>query len=389
MNKLAIYIHWPFCTSKCPYCDFNSHVTSIIDHEVWLKSYVKELSHFSGVLRDKYITSIFFGGGTPSLMQPKVVAGVIDAIAKLANINEDTEITLEANPTSFEIDKFSDFKLAGINRVSIGVQALDDHSLSKLGRVHSSEQAVRAITLAANIFQRLSFDLIYARSGQSLKEWQAELVKAMQLAKGHISLYQLTIEKGTAFYTLFRKGELILPDSDLAAAMYSWTTDYLESCGYYRYEISNYSILGHESVHNLAYWKYNSYLGIGPGAHSRIKINDSVVSMMMWHKPNKWLGCVEKSGCGIQSSSELNVSDIITEFMMMGLRLPNGINIKDLQILGKNKALEEILDFPTIKNYQQLDLLKWDNNQIYLTSKGLMLHNYLVPRLLTISENIT
>ena len=288
-NNISIYVHWPFCLAKCPYCDFNSHVAETINHDVWLKSYLQELDYFSSIFGGKYIKSIFFGGGTPSLMEPRVVQGIIEKISSLAIINNNTEITLEANPTSFEINKFKEFRTSGINRVSIGVQALKNKDLLKLGRQHDTGAARQAIIQANNIFDKVSFDLIYARSDQTLKEWQMELMEACELASGHISLYQLTIEKGTAFYKLFHDGKLSLPNNDLAAQMYEWTTEYLATQGYTRYEISNYAKDSYECVHNLTYWNYQSYLGIGPGAHSRIISKNSVCSIMMYHNPAKVL----------------------------------------------------------------------------------------------------
>lgn len=382
-NDLSIYIHWPFCLSKCPYCDFNSHIANSIDDNNWLKSYEKEIEYFKDIIQDKYIKSIFFGGGTPSLMNPKIVEGIINKIKGLARIDKQTEITLEANPTSFETEKFKAFKAAGINRVSIGVQSLREDDLKKLGRTHDSLQAIKTIESANKIFSRVSFDLIYARSGQELKDWQQELKQAMELVTGHISLYQLTIEKGTPFYKLFHDGNLILPSSDIAAEMYEWTNDYLESQNYFRYEISNYAKKGQECVHNLTYWNYNDYLGIGPGAHSRIIENPSSVSaIMMWHKPEKWLEAVNNENNGIQTNSKLTKQEIIEEILMMGLRLKNGINISALEQKIDAK-LENILDISSLNHYQELDLIRLDDN-IYLTYKGLMLHSYIVPRLLQI-----
>lgn len=380
VDDLSIYVHWPFCLSKCPYCDFNSHVASSVDHDYWLKSYEKELEYFN-IIQNKYIKSIFFGGGTPSLMNPKTVEGIINKIGSLAIIDEQTEITLEANPTSFETEKFKAFKAAGINRVSIGVQSLKEDDLKRLGRTHDSLQAIKTIEAANKIFPRVSFDLIYARENQTLKDWQSELTQAMSLATGHISLYQLTIEKGTPFYRLFKDGNLILPNSDLAAEMYEWTNDYLESQKYSRYEISNYAKKGQECVHNLTYWNYNSYLGIGPGAHSRIIQNPTSISaIMMWHKPEKWLEIVNSKGNGIQTNAKLTKQEVIEEILMMGLRLSKGINIKILE-QKINAKLEDILDMNNLQHYQKLDLIRLDEN-IYLTDKGLMLHSYIVPRLI-------
>ncbi|MCC8482989.1 MAG: radical SAM family heme chaperone HemW [Rickettsia endosymbiont of Labidopullus appendiculatus] len=389
-EPLSIYIHWPFCLSKCPYCDFNSHVSDKVDHNDWLKCYELELNHFKDTIGHKYIKSIFFGGGTPSLMKPFVVEGIISKIANLATIDEYTEITLETNPTSFETEKFKDFRLAGINRVSIGVQSLVENDLKSLGRQHDVGQAIKTIETARRIFPRISFDLIYARSNQTLKSWQDELTNAMQLASGHISLYQLVIEKGTLFYKLFNDGNLTIPSSDQAADQYEWTNLYLKSQGYLRYEISNYAILGHECKHNLTYWQYDNYLGIGPGAHSRVNMYGSdftsnLYNIMMWHKPEKWLQTVKSLGCGIQHINKLSMQEITEEMLMMGLRLEKGINI-DLIQKRTSKQLFEILDIQKATYYKKLGLLQWDEElgdkgHINLTSKGLMLHSYIVPRL--------
>ncbi|MCC8417563.1 MAG: radical SAM family heme chaperone HemW [Rickettsia endosymbiont of Bryobia graminum] len=381
MDHLSIYIHWPFCLSKCSYCDFNSHVSEKIEHDRWLKSYERELEYFKDLISNKYIKSIFFGGGTPSLMKPFVVDGIIQKIAKLGRVDEQTEITLETNPTSFEASKFQDFRIAGVNRVSIGVQSLIEDDLQALGRQHDKKQAIKTIEKANSLFEKVSFDLIYARSNQTLDNWQKELAEAMEMASGHISLYQLTIEKGTLFYKLFNEGNLVIPESDIAADMYEWTNSYLESKGYNRYEISNYAIPNNECKHNLAYWQYDNYLGIGPGAHSRINISNNLCSIMMLHKPDKWLQAVDSLGVGTQNISQLSEQEIIEEMLMMGLRLEKGINL-DIMQKRINKQLSEILDIAKITYYQKLGLVaKNIENNLRLTSNGLMMHSYIVPRL--------
>jgi len=384
-EDLSIYVHWPFCLSKCPYCDFNSHLSNAVDHNIWLRSYIIELEHFSDIIKNKYIKSIFFGGGTPSLMEPFVVAGIIDKISELGYIDNKTEITLEANPTSFEIEKFKNFNLAGVNRISIGVQSLKNDDLKLLGRNHDNKQAIKAIEAATLIFPKLSFDLIYARTNQALQEWKEELQEAMNLASGHISLYQLTIEKGTPFYKLFRDGNLTIPNQDDAADMYNWTNFYLESKNYSRYEISNYATNGNECIHNLTYWNYNNYLGIGPGAHSRITSKDSIEgtsteSIMMWHKPEKWLQSIKDSGQAIQTNNKLSLQETVEEFFMMGLRLENGISFDSKRFNGRR--LFDLIDQKTAEYYIKLELLDCSENIIRLTKKGLMLHSYLVPRLI-------
>ncbi len=369
--------------SKCPYCDFNSHVVDQVDMGLWASSFEKELDYFRDIIQGKYIKSIFFGGGTPSLMEPFVVDRIIKKIASLANIDDLTEITLETNPTSYETSKFHDFKAAGINRVSIGVQSLNEVDLKLLGRKHDVKQAIDTIESARRLFPRISFDLIYARTNQSIKDWQNELTNAMQLASGHISLYQLVIEKGTPFYKLFNEGLLTIPHSDQAADMYEWTNLYLKSQNYIRYEVSNYSLLGHECKHNLAYWQYDNYLGIGPGAHSRVNMQETLHSIMMWHKPTKWLQEVSNNGSGIQNINKLSKIEMIEEMLMMGLRLERGIDTNYLENKTGRK-LFEIINIKVASYYKSLGLLTWDNEEanIKLTDKGLMLHSYIVPRLL-------
>ena len=382
-------MHWPFCLSKCPYCDFNSHVAEVEDHQLWLECYLKEIEYFKNVINGKYVKSIFFGGGTPSLMEPKVVQGIIAKLAELGTIDNKTEITLEANPTSYETAKFEQFKACGINRVSIGIQALKDDDLKKLGREHNKDQALAAIKSAARIFERTSFDLIYARPEQTLKDWQEELASAMEFAPNHISLYQLTIEKGTPFYRLHQDKKLILPKSEEAADMYEWTTDILNNAGFQRYEISNYAKVGEECRHNLSYWNYEEYLGIGPGAHSRLRnydkhkdphVNNSTTGVMMWHKPEKWLKSVQELGQGVQTIQALSLEETIEEFFMMGLRLKSGIYLRNLKTIT-DKKLFDLLDEKMLKYYAELELLNFNEDHIALTDKGLMLHSYLVPRL--------
>ncbi|NRB11003.1 MAG: coproporphyrinogen III oxidase [Rickettsiaceae bacterium] len=383
MSKpILIYLHWPFCLSLCPYCDFNSHLAAKIDQDKWLQAYLKEINFFIDKIKNKKVKSIFFGGGTPSLMNPKIVAAIIDYIAKIATIDDNTEITLEANPTSSEVDKFIEFRNAGINRVSIGIQALNDRDLQKLGRKHNSKEAINAINLASNIFPRFSFDLIYARPQQTMQEWQQELTLAINdlPLKGHISLYQLTIEKGTEFYKLYNNKQLTLPENDLAANMYEWTNNYLIANGYERYEISNYAIKGEECKHNLGYWHYEEYIGIGPGAHSRLHLKNKILANMMIHKPDKWLDQVLTKGDGIQQQVKLSTKEIIEEIIMMGMRLSSGISDHNLQQL-LNLKFSDVLKQDTLQEYINLGLIKDNKDKLCLTDKGLLLHSYIVPRL--------
>jgi oxygen-independent coproporphyrinogen-3 oxidase len=354
----------------------------MVDDVLWLRAYESEIESFAEVLRSKYIGSIFFGGGTPSLMSPKIVSGVIDKIASLALVDNNTEITLEANPSSFEVDKFCSFKLSGVNRISIGVQSLISSGLASLGRKHGVDEAIYAVEAASKIFSNVSFDLIYARSDQTIDEWKRELSIAMRFGVSHISLYQLTIEKGTEFYKLFHNGGLKIPDDDLAADMYEWTNQFLHSYGYHRYEISNYAKLGYECKHNLNYWRYNSYLGVGPGAHSRIFKNTIVTSCMMLHKPAKWLESVQQNGQGVQARVKLSLKDVVFEFLMMNLRLVGGVDVQNFFLLtGFN--LMSFLNVDILDDFSRYGLLEYSARSLRLTNKGLMIHSYVIPRLLT------
>jgi len=272
-DLFGVYIHWPFCKSKCPYCDFNSHVSDSVDHNAWAKSYAHEIDHVASMTGQREVTSIFFGGGTPSLMKPQTVEHILNHLCTVWNVSKDIEITLEANPTSIEADKFSDFKAAGINRVSVGVQSLRDSDLKFLGREHSAKEAIGAIKIANDIFERVSFDLIYARPEQTIESWREELTEALEYANGHLSLYQLTIEQGTPFYAMEARGDFRIPEADQAGEFYEVTQEILNAAGLPAYEISNHAAKGQESAHNLTYWRYGDYAGIGPGAHGRLTLD--------------------------------------------------------------------------------------------------------------------
>ncbi len=382
MKPISIYIHWPFCLSLCPYCDFNSHLSDKIDNQIWINAYKKEIDYFVNKIKNRSIKSIFFGGGTPSLMNPGIVSEIIQKLSKIGNISTNTEITLEANPSSYETEKFQEFKSAGVNRVSIGVQSLQEEQLKILGRKHSVQEAIKAIESASNIFDRYSFDLIYSIPNQNLSEWEKELKFALSFANGHISLYQLTIEKGTPFYKLFRDGKLLLPSNDIAANMYELTNSYLKENQYKRYEISNYAIKNQESIHNLCYWNYDEYIGIGPGAHSRLHESDNIKAIVMLHKPEKWLESVAEYGHGLQSNIDLQRQEIIEEVLMMGTRLESGIlQEKFIQITKSN--FKDNLNLKTTNHYVKQGLVEINDKYLRLTNKGLMLHNYLVPRMLS------
>ena len=329
-EPFGIYIHWPFCLSKCPYCDFNSHVSAKVDHARWRAALTEELRYFKTLVPERRVSSIFFGGGTPSLMEPETVDAVISEIRWLWPWTNQVEITLEANPTSVDADRFAAFRAAGVNRVSLGIQALNDTDLKFLGRTHDAAEARRAIGIARNTFERMSFDLIYARPGQSVDTWRMELKEALDLAVDHISLYQLTIEPGTPFFTRHAKGEITLPENDFQAALYEVTQETLELANMPAYEISNHARSGNESRHNLVYWQYHDYAGIGPGAHSRIQSNDAdgniiTKAIQTVRAPSVWLDRVGKQGHGIAEEERLSQTERLTEMLMMGLRLRDGI----------------------------------------------------------------
>lgn len=332
-QPLAVYIHWPFCRKKCPYCDFNSHVSDAVDHDSWLAAYETELATYAEMAGDRQVTSIFFGGGTPSLMSPKTTEGVIRAVARHWDVAENCEITLEANPTSIETDKFRDFRAAGVNRVSVGIQSLRDESLQFLGREHSATEALKALDIANQVFDRTSFDLIYARPNQTPEEWQDELREAIGYAKGHMSLYQLTIEDGTQFKTLRDSGRLTELDGDIAADLYTLTQEMTEAAGMPAYEISNHAAQGQESRHNLTYWRYGDYIGIGPGAHGRLTLADGTKIATRAHKaPDIWMQRVRDNGHGAHPFTNLDKITQDEERLMMGMRLREGITIQGLDI---------------------------------------------------------
>ena len=327
----AVYVHWPFCLHKCPYCDFNSHVRSTIDGDGWRRALLAELTHTAARLGPRRVDSIFFGGGTPSLMQPADTAAVIDGIAAAWTLAPDCEITLEANPTSVEAERFLDLAAAGVNRVSIGLQALDDRALARLGRQHSVAESLKALAAAEAHFKRWSFDLIYARPGQSPAEWERELDRALGMAGGHLSLYQLTIEDGTAFAQAARRGQLTLPDEDASASMYEMTQARCEDAGLPAYEVSNHAAPGQESRHNLTYWRYGEYAGLGPGAHGRPVIDGERRATASIRRPEAWLQAVAEQGHGGESETTLDRDERAEELLMMGLRLAEGIALPAFQ----------------------------------------------------------
>jgi len=326
MEPLALYIHWPFCLSKCPYCDFNSHVREVLPQARFRAALLRELEWEAERLGRRPLRSIFFGGGTPSLMEPETVGALIARARALFLPADDIEITLEANPTSIEAGRFGGYRDAGVNRVSIGVQSLDEADLARLGRQHSAAQAVAALEIGRRLFPRLSFDLIYARPGQTLAAWRVELARALDLAADHLSLYQLTMEPGTAFEALHRRGEIVLPDEETAAALYEATAEEAGRFGLLPYEVSNYAKPGSESRHNLAYWRYGDYAGIGPGAHGRVSLGDRLLATRRHRAPEIWAERVEAKGHGSGEDVAVTPQERAREMLLMGLRLSEGIS---------------------------------------------------------------
>jgi oxygen-independent coproporphyrinogen-3 oxidase len=369
-DQLALYIHWPFCRAKCPYCDFNSHVRPEIDHARFEAALLAELRFEAARLGPRPLASIFFGGGTPSLMRPRGVAALIDAATTLFRPQPDLEITIEANPTSVEAALLADFAAAGVNRASLGVQALNDTDLAALGRQHSARQAVAALEAARRSFARLSFDLIYARPGQTLAQWDAELATALGFGCDHFSLYQLTIEPGTVFEARLRAGTIALPDPDHAAALYDRTADRAARAGLRRYEVSNYARPGSESRHNLAYWRYGDYAGIGPGAHGRLTLGGQRIATRRHRAPEPWADRVERLGHG---STEPEVLDTVTqarEALLMGLRLDEGIDETSFAArTGMN--LSDAIDPETLARAIDEDYLERGNNRLRARPEGL------------------
>jgi putative oxygen-independent coproporphyrinogen III oxidase len=331
----GVYIHWPFCLSKCPYCDFNSHVRrEPIDEPRFVRAFTAEIAATAARVPDRTVSTIFFGGGTPSLMQPATVGSILDAIAKHWRVAPGVEVSLEANPTSVEATRFRGYRTAGVNRVSLGVQALDDRVLAELGRMHTSREALDAVGIARSIFERYSFDLIYARPRQNPKDWAAELTRALAEAGDHLSLYQLTIEEDTPFAALRAAGKLVIPDDDLGRELYDTTQEVCAAHGLPAYEISNHARPGGECRHNLVYWRGHEYAGIGPGAHGRLDIDGTRYATATEKRPEAWLMRVEANGHGLITDDPLTREDMADEFLLMGLRLAEGIDIARFRALS-------------------------------------------------------
>ncbi len=368
-DTLAVYVHWPFCRSLCPYCDFNSHLSDQVDHGRWRDALIRELDHYAEIAGPRRVTSIFFGGGTPSLMEPDTAAAVIQAIAGHFTVDVDVEITLEANPTSVEAARLAAFAGAGINRVSLGVQALDNDALAFLGRTHSAEEAIAAIEAAADMFQRYSFDLIYTRPDQSVDSWRRELERAIGLARGHISVYQLTIEPGTPFYLAHAKGDLGLPDEDTAAALFEITQEVLAGAGMPAYEISNHTAPGQACRHNLAYWQYRDYAGIGPGAHGRLTVAGKIHATRQHRAPEIWLRRAEELGHATQTNEPLGPQTVIDEMAVMGLRLSSGIDAANFRARA-GVALDEAIDAAVVRRLEAGGFIVRDDEGLRATPAG-------------------
>ena len=382
MSKpLSIYIHYPFCKSKCPYCDFNSHVRDGVDHARFLRAYECELEFFAAKNPDRKITTIFFGGGTPSLMPIFLVEGILKKIAALWALDQNCEISLEANPTSSEAEKFKALRDIGINRLSIGIQALNNTDLKFLGREHSSQEAIAVIETAAKIFDNFSFDLIYARPKQTLEDWEQELKRAISFGTKHLSLYQLTIEKGTKFFSQFARKEFVMPDENLSAEFYEMTNQITSDAGFELYEISNYSKKNFECRHNLVYWQGGDYLGMGAGAHSRIYFDGAAnrQAITMLHEPLAWLEKVETNKAGIQKVEEVAADELLEELILMGLRLSEGISNEIFQTHFQ-KNIEEIFDFKKLRMLESQGLIAITNGSVKIPQHSRLLTNAIITK---------
>ena len=377
-SGFGIYLHWPYCESKCPYCDFNSYVEKNVNWYEWELSFLSQLGFYYQETGDRKVNSIFFGGGTPSLMNPKLVSNIINHISNLWGFEDTVEITLEANPSSVESRRFAEFKAAGVNRVSIGVQALNNIDLKKLGRLHSVQDALNAIEIGKDTFDRVSFDLIYARQDQKLQDWELELKKALTLEPDHLSLYQLTIEPNTTFGNLKEKGKLSgLPDENLGGDLYHLTNNLCYKFGLNSYEVSNYSRKNHESIHNKIYWNYGDYLGVGPGAHGRITTQKGRFATQNYYSPIKWQkNALNNAGESIRTL--INGKDQADEMAMMGLRLNSGFSKERYFRLSGKKLNEKTLTFLISDN-----LITVENNFIKATAQGRVVLNSLILNILS------
>ena len=374
----GIYIHWPFCTAKCPYCDFNSHVRNNIDQKQWLKSYLNEINRVSKSTSSRFLDSVFFGGGTPSLIEPWVINDILNEIQKHWTTKDNFEVTLEANPGSVDAKNFKAYKSAGVNRISMGIQSLNEKDLKALGRTHTVREALSAFEIAQQNFTAVSFDLIYARQNQKLTQWEVELNQALDLGANHMSLYQLTIEQNTAFGDRYNRGLLKgLPSDDISAELYDITSDLCEDRGFSAYEVSNYAQEGSESVHNLVYWRYGDYIGIGPGAHGRLTIDGKRYATETFLSPEEWLTKVDNQGSGESRLSELSQEQQAAEMVMMGLRLNEGVSFKRFENLSGSSFSEEKLSF-----LKSIQLIEQKKGNIIATFSGRKVLNSVLAELL-------
>jgi oxygen-independent coproporphyrinogen-3 oxidase len=362
-DSLALYIHWPFCVSKCPYCDFNSHVRDGVDQEAWAAALLADMAHEAALTPGRMLGSIFFGGGTPSLMPPATVARLIEAARGFWRTVDDIEITLEANPSSVEAARFADLARAGVNRVSLGLQALDDSALAFLGRAHDVREGLAALDTAQASFARVSFDLIYARPDQTLSAWEAELARALGFGTEHLSLYQLTIEPGTRFATLVREGKLTPLDPDIAADIFDATRVMAAAAGLPAYEISNHARIGAESRHNLTYWRYGDYVGIGPGAHGR----RGRMATVRHKKPENWVAAVGRNGHGLSVEAPLTPRDMAVEALLMGLRLREGV---DLKRIAAKSGVSDLVDPVAVARLVSFGLIEHRSQVLRVTEAG-------------------
>ena len=374
----GIYIHWPFCAAKCPYCDFNSHVRNNIDQKQWLNSYLSEINRVSKNTSSRFLDSVFFGGGTPSLIEPWVINDILNEIQKHWKTKDNYEVTLEANPGSVDAKNFKAYRSAGVNRISMGIQSLNEKDLKALGRTHTVKEALSAFEIAQQNFKAVSFDLIYARQNQKLTQWEMELNQALNLGASHMSLYQLTIEQGTAFGDRYNRGLLSgLPSEDISAELYDITSNLCEDRGFSAYEVSNYAQEGLESVHNLVYWRYGDYIGIGPGAHGRLTIDGKRYATETFLSPEEWLTKVDNQGSGESFLSELSQEQQAAEMVMMGLRLNEGVNFKRFENLSGSPFSEEKLSF-----LKSIQLIEQKNGNIIATFSGRKVLNSILAELL-------
>jgi oxygen-independent coproporphyrinogen-3 oxidase len=382
VSDFGVYVHWPFCAAKCPYCDFNSHVRERYDEVRWTAGIAKELQAVAVLQGEQrpQVGSIFFGGGTPSLMSGGAVGAVLDAIARLWRVAPEAEITLEANPNSVEQSRFRDYRAAGVNRVSIGVQALDDSALKALGRLHGVEEAKAAIRLATGIFPRVSFDLIYARPNQQHGDWAAELKQALEFETEHLSVYQLTIEQGTAYASLARQGKLQLPNEDMAADLYEQTQEICEAASLPAYEISNHARPGAESRHNLTYWRYRDYAGVGPGAHGRLTVSEQRLATLAERLPERWLAAVEKSGSSL-AVTEIASADAAKEHLLMHVRLTEGLKLSDYE-----RRWGRAIPADRIARLNQLGLITLEDDRLAATARGKLVLNTVIRQLAEFPE---